>query len=249
MAPRPILKSLPKFQRFSAPLSSSSSFDPLPFPSSRPDILSPHVHFPPTPVLVSTQPTHSSSSYDRSAIAVSPNSCELPERGDRFYSPGHVHYTLRTVSDYFDPLAFRTCSVFGDAPPPPLVPDTGTSSESSSCSESDDSDSYASPVFSSPSDMIPFSPTHTTTTPSFRSLPSTYVREDFAHALSFLPHPRPPSPLLKDTLVKDRSRHRLGPPTQKKFGKKERRGCEMSMLGRSDSSFQEQNLDGCLGGF
>ena len=51
-----------------------------------------HVHFPPTPGMVSatvTVPIHSPTSCDRAPIVVSPNSCALPERGGR------------VVSDYF----------------------------------------------------------------------------------------------------------------------------------------------------
>lgn len=50
----------------------------------------PHgVHFPPSPTLTRTFSAYSPSSYDRSPIVVSPNSCALPERG----CPGRT-YTL-----------------------------------------------------------------------------------------------------------------------------------------------------------
>ena len=76
-APRPILKSL------SSSFVSSETSNPLPF-SSCPTILdSPHVHFPPTPTLTSTEITHSSFMYDRAPIVVTPNICALPERGGR----------------------------------------------------------------------------------------------------------------------------------------------------------------------
>jgi len=77
-APRPILKSLP-----SPSVSSETASNPLPF-SSCPTIFdSPHVHFPPTPTLTSTEITHSSFIYDRAPIVVTPNVCALPERGGR----------------------------------------------------------------------------------------------------------------------------------------------------------------------
>ena len=77
-APRPILKGLP-----SSYVSSESASNPLPF-SSCPNIVdSPHVHFPPTPTLTSTEITHSSFIYDRAPIVVTPNVCALPERGGR----------------------------------------------------------------------------------------------------------------------------------------------------------------------
>jgi len=74
MRPRPILKT-PWHDPFPSPLAA------LPF------LHSPHVHFPPTPTLTDTRPTHSSSAYDRAPIVVSPNTCELPRRGERVYAP------------------------------------------------------------------------------------------------------------------------------------------------------------------
>ncbi len=49
--------------------------------------VSPHVHFPPSACLISTFVVHSANSYDRGAISVSPNPLELPDRGERVYSP------------------------------------------------------------------------------------------------------------------------------------------------------------------
>jgi hypothetical protein len=77
-APRPILKGLPP-----SSVSSETASNPFPF-SSCPNIFdSPHVHFPPTPTLTSTEITHSSFMYDRAPIVVTPNVCALPERGGR----------------------------------------------------------------------------------------------------------------------------------------------------------------------
>ncbi|KAK0185167.1 hypothetical protein F5146DRAFT_1071668 [Armillaria mellea] len=66
--------------------------NPFPFAGSATVVVSPglrslHVHFPPSASLASTFLTHSPNSYDRAAIIVSPNSLELPVRGDRVYSP------------------------------------------------------------------------------------------------------------------------------------------------------------------
>lgn len=44
---------------------------------------SPHVHFPPTPILAQMAMTHSSVSYDRKPIEVQPNELALPARGER----------------------------------------------------------------------------------------------------------------------------------------------------------------------
>ncbi|KAI0778858.1 hypothetical protein BD413DRAFT_445792, partial [Trametes elegans] len=46
-------------------------------------LFSPHVHFPPTPRIADTYPAHSPTTYDRAPIAVSPNICQLPRRGER----------------------------------------------------------------------------------------------------------------------------------------------------------------------
>ncbi|KAE9391772.1 hypothetical protein BT96DRAFT_761072, partial [Gymnopus androsaceus JB14] len=126
MAPKPILKAkLPSF----AHRSSASSNNPLPFASCRPDLLSPHVHFPPTPSMASTQTTHSSSIYDRAPISVSPNSCELPQRGERVYSPSYVQQAPRvTVDGYFDPMSFNACGTASNDAVPPLIPDASSSS-------------------------------------------------------------------------------------------------------------------------
>jgi len=233
MAPRSILKA--ELPSFTHPSSSSSTNTPLPFAWCKPNLLSPHVHFPPTPSMASTQATHSSSTYDRAPIAVTPNSCELPERGGRVYSPGYVQPASQVAADdYFDPLSFKACT--GPVTNvPPLIPDVS----SSSCSESDESDEYSSPSNSSPN--MSFSPNHT----SLYSLPSPFSQEEFAYALSFLPHP--PS-LVKDndhsSLIEDSNRK---PPLMKNKG---RRGSETLRLKRKDSmTFEEQNLAGCLGGF
>lgn len=55
---------------------------------------SPHVQFPPSPNLVATFTTHSSETYDRAPIKVSPNPLALPARGDRIFSPSLQNFTL-----------------------------------------------------------------------------------------------------------------------------------------------------------
>ncbi|KZT73243.1 hypothetical protein DAEQUDRAFT_721827 [Daedalea quercina L-15889] len=79
--PRPILKR----DSYPTPLADDS----LPFTACD-YIVSPRVHFPPTPHMASLRFTHSPNTYDRAPILVSPNSgcLELPKRGERrFYSP------------------------------------------------------------------------------------------------------------------------------------------------------------------
>ncbi|TFK42245.1 hypothetical protein BDQ12DRAFT_572866, partial [Crucibulum laeve] len=146
MAPRPILKAMPEL--CVAPSTSS----PLPFASCPQILHSPHVHFPPTPSLSSTEITHSPFAYDRAPINVSPNACAIPERGGRkCNTPRRVVRRIpheAPKGSYFHPRAFEVCEretpvelprsplsvhdYFNDHPPS-LIPDL-------SSSESDDSD-------------------------------------------------------------------------------------------------------------
>ncbi|KAJ3500990.1 hypothetical protein NMY22_g19076 [Coprinellus aureogranulatus] len=59
-----------------------------------PTLKSPHVQFMASPQLVATFTTHSSDTYDRAPIRVSPNPLELPARGDRYYSPAMENFKL-----------------------------------------------------------------------------------------------------------------------------------------------------------
>ncbi|KAH8825641.1 hypothetical protein DL96DRAFT_119949 [Flagelloscypha sp. PMI_526] len=73
----------------------------LPF-SSTSHLPSPHVHFPPSPLIISsTHATHSPRTYDRAPIQVRTNVCAFPERGERLC---HVEKqrTLAHASGYFD---------------------------------------------------------------------------------------------------------------------------------------------------
>lgn len=82
--PRPILKALSFF-------STEAASNPLPFSSCSTILDSPHVHFPPTPTLTSTEITHSPFTYDRAPIVVAPNLCALPERGGRNIIGGNIN--------------------------------------------------------------------------------------------------------------------------------------------------------------
>lgn len=216
---------------------SQSSSCPYPFEALPPPPLSPHVHFPPTPTIVSsTHTTHSSSIYDRAPIAVSPNSCELPERGGRVYgSPDSMHHAPRKPKgSYFHPCAYEACEpeqVYNLHSPVPievphLIPDT---SSSSSCSESDDSDGYGSPQLASPLPH-PYSRFPSPRNTPFLPIPATHSKKEIDHALSFLPHP--PSP------VKDRPR----------LKRRKTPSSSVQTL-HGQNHFREPSLDGCLGGF
>ncbi|KAI8990644.1 hypothetical protein BD414DRAFT_307508 [Trametes punicea] len=126
----------------------------LPFSNCGP-LFSPHVHFPPTPRIAATYPADSPTTYDRAPIAVSPNVCELPRRGERaVYSPpvdfeserrGRSRSRTRgrggenIKGSYFHPRAYEACkpepsnvssTTFDIPSPPPLVQDLSPSDES-----------------------------------------------------------------------------------------------------------------------
>ena len=128
MALRPILKPLPH----------SYHDSPLPFASSSriPPLDSPHVHFPPTPVMTKISITHSPFSYDRAPIQVSPNVCALPERGER--KVGGVMPMKGGEGGYFHPSAYKSESMLcaSDHPNNPRTPPIHRS-QSSSSSERD----------------------------------------------------------------------------------------------------------------
>ncbi|PPR06265.1 hypothetical protein CVT24_000938 [Panaeolus cyanescens] len=124
-APRPILK-------LSDPDPSYVAASALPFTESR-GFDTPHVHFPPTPIMTSTAITHSPSIYDRAPIVVSQNVCELPERGGRAFIPDLPAKASkrpgckRSNTGYFHPNARGsddTNSFDEDvaSSPPPLLP-------------------------------------------------------------------------------------------------------------------------------
>ncbi|ESK92388.1 hypothetical protein Moror_4565 [Moniliophthora roreri MCA 2997] len=211
-----------------SPSSCSYSFESFPPPS-----LSPHVHFPPTPTIVSsTHMTHSSSIYDRAPIEVSPNSCELPERGGRVCgSPDSIHHAPRKPKgSYFHPHAYEACEreqPFDSPVPielPQLIHDTPSSSSSS---ESDDSDGYGSPNLPSPLPHPRFASRNT----SFPPIPAIHTREETDHALSFLPHP--------PSQVKDRPR----------LNRRKTPSSSIQIIKSRENHFREPSLDGCLGGF
>lgn len=139
--PRPALKHFPDASDYYA----SSASNPLPFAFCSQVLDSPHVHFPPTPTMTSTELTHSPYAYDRAPIDVSLNTCELPERGGRVYdeerrSPprvrdsGYFHPRSRSddVQSRFNDYHTTTSAIYdglpSDASPPPqmsgpLLPD------------------------------------------------------------------------------------------------------------------------------
>jgi hypothetical protein len=226
MPPRPCLKPLLG--------SESSSPEHLPFALYPKVLSSPHVHFPPTPTLTSTHPAYSPLTYDRAPIAVTPNSCALPERGGRMYTSPSESWTLRQAKgSYFHPQAYEACE------PEPYVAPTAPSTLpqlildlSSESDESDgpiitlpDSSSFTSPI------SLHFTHSHGT---RHSPIPHAQSLEQLDNALYFLPHP--PSPV-KD-MHKGRKRRSLSRPRLKE--ETSRRD-----VGGSDAFA----LDGCLGGF
>jgi hypothetical protein len=222
--PRPCLK---------AQLGSES--DPLPFASRPKGLLSPHVHFPPTPALTSTHFADSPRTYDRAPITISPNLCALPERGGRMYSPTSESWNLaQGAGCYFQLKACETGTPdFSGAhiaatSPPLFIPDLSSEFDESS----DESDGQV--TTPDPSPMIPPIPTHFTDHTQLSPIPHARSQETINNALSFLPYP--------PELVKEKRR--------------KRRNQSRSLLGVGAShrikhidAFAEPALDGCLGGF
>lgn len=227
--PRPCLKP--------PPLRYEPEVEALPFAAYPRVLLSPHVHFPPTPTLTSTHATHSPRTYDRAPIAISPNSCALPERGGRMYTPISESWSLpqTTKGSYFHPLAYEACepesSGASTAPlyfPPPLISDLS--------SESDESDG---PVITPPDPTATIPPisihfahhAHESLSP----LPFCPGQDKIDNALSFLPHP--PSPDRKKEAVRRRRSPSSARPRPSRLGS------------YCDVKNDEPSLDGCLGGF
>ncbi|KAK0465977.1 uncharacterized protein EV420DRAFT_1261161 [Desarmillaria tabescens] len=211
--PRPILKPLATARAV------GSSTSSLAFPTQTE---SPHVHFPPTPAISSTYAAHSPNTYDRAPIVVSPNSCELPERGERVYTSTSPN-TVSPKGSYFHPHAYEACQPEPELPPSMLaVPDLSMSASS----ESEDSDGYGSPQI-----VPPPIPPNTTYPP----IPRTCSPEEFNHVLSFLPH-------RKDSMCSLDSETRRARRAKTSEANRSARSA-------TSSAFSEPGLDGCLGGF
>ncbi|KAJ7045155.1 hypothetical protein C8F04DRAFT_1067890 [Mycena alexandri] len=178
--PPSILKASPEPDLFHPPLPESTSSNPLPFTACTSRVFySPHVHFPSTPRLTFIGATHSPGTYDRAPIAVSPNSCAMPERGGRVYGSPEQ----RCVGSYFHPRAFEACELELEQPVPLLHPDLSSETDEWSTEE------CLSPKSASPE---PHVAVRMAGTPYPTPIPSTHTQAEFDHALSFLPHPPVP---------------------------------------------------------
>jgi len=218
--------------------------DPLPF--AQDVAVPPHVHFPPTPTLTSTHTTHSSSVYDRAPINVSPNRCELPERGGRVYTPSPERRCHRVMlprdssrEGYFQPHAFRAAGSSQSSSSssiPPLIPDLA----SSESDETSDVTPGSSPRGTSHIPTIPTIPINVAFDPRPHMLHhNTHSAEEIDNALSFLPHP-PSHPKEKlDKVSKRRS------PSRCQSSGNERHRIKSTF----ESSRPDDDSDGCLGGF
>lgn len=216
MQPRPILsKPPPPEVAFS---------NPLPFAACSSRVLySPHVHFPSTPRLTFTGNTHSPGTYDRAPIAVSPNSCELPERGGRVYRSS----SLPPKDSYFHPRAFEACEAepVSMTPVPPLLPDLS--------SETDEWDECVSPEPTSPEPRVTVRMPEAGTPYYPTPIPSTHSQAEFDHAISFLPYPPAPA----------------RPPAKRR--QSPHPGIRRSRCSSEQSGFRASGTDGdgCLDGF
>jgi len=242
--PRPILK------RDSPPLPLSND---LPFVTCD-HILSPHVHFPPTPWMISTSFTHSPHSYDRAPIAISPNECLLPKRGERKLQSPPAHYDgerrgrsrsrsrsrdsdsdEEDVKDsYFHPRAYEACN-----PEPLHVPVTkrDLSSPPSLAQDISPSDESDNPVATPPD-------------PTVSALITTTIPPSFVHSAKS----RAPHSGLRDRPAGGREDAPLLPRSSLRFaktlfnGQKDRPNLKESGA-RPVVSFSPDRDEGCLGGF
>jgi len=203
--------------------------DPLPFASCPKLLISPHVHFPPTPSLTSTHIADSPRTYDRAPISISPNLCALPERGGRVYTPASEHRNHKQGEGcYFQSRAYEACTV--------EFPDTNISTPLPELSlESDESDSQ--PI--TPLDLNPMIPPiahliyHTQ---NQTRLSRTHSQETIDNALSFLPFP------LKQ--MDENGRKKTSCSSMSRIG------ARVSLRNiKSSDAFEAPALDGCLGGF
>lgn len=238
MSPRSILKqSSHSISRPDAPGALLAAA--LPYPPEPPQ-----VHFPPTPSLAQTYPTHSGAAYDRAPIVVVPNDCALPERG----CPGR---TYATCSRTRTPNATASSSKdrYGvglngsgksvhprvaedmrnrQTAPPPLIPDI-------SSSESDESDGVVSPPpeYSSVSAGVSMQHYYVHSV----SIAST-SQEELNKALAFLPYSPSLPPVCKDSPKTSKDRKRRSTNAMPRYKSE-----------ANARSFAETSLDGCLGGF
>ena len=107
-------------------------------------VLSPHVHFPPTPIMSSTHAAHSPATYDRRPIVSTPTDGVFPESPSSPAEPEHRGRMGREddpiKGSYFHPRAYEACEPEGiedtsSLEPPPLMRD---SPSSSTCYDDDD---------------------------------------------------------------------------------------------------------------
>lgn len=192
----------------------------LPFARYLPDTLTPRVHFPSTPSMItSMHQTHAPHVYDRAPILVSPNVCFLPERDNG---------SEETMESYFDPRTFEICQNVEKnliatedldrlAAPARILP-------SDLLSESDDSD-LGSPQLSPP---IYANLSTSTPAPALRSKPRVDRR---MHAAS------------TSTLSSNASTKTTRPQIRRAARSSHR------VTSSHSASFEEPPLDGCLGGF
>ncbi|KDQ31553.1 hypothetical protein PLEOSDRAFT_156213 [Pleurotus ostreatus PC15] len=217
-------------------------------------LYSPHVHFPPTPRLISsTHLAHSPTTYDRAPIVVQPNSCSLPERGGRMcYTP---HSTRRRSSapkgSYFHPTAYEACeredeshdddddpsAVISALETPELTSDSSTPS-----SDSDYSDGWSSPPEELQSPLVAIASASSSSL-SYLSGPAMSL----IHAQSSMGE-YPTDMRVKLTPPAPRSAMKLEGGRQ--ADKKPRKRAKVAGSLRIGHTFSDDSsLDGCLGGF
>ncbi|KZT27618.1 hypothetical protein NEOLEDRAFT_1130643 [Neolentinus lepideus HHB14362 ss-1] len=264
MSPRPILKRDPP---------STIPSNPLPF-ATCPTLFSPKVHFPPTPTMTSTHPTHSPFTYDRAPIIVSPNACALPERGGReVYSgerqdrsverPRGRSRDRKAVSikgSYFHPRAYEACEaelpaghtgvvdadcdVESMTPLPATIPLPPPLVHDISSSESDESDVTTPPDIHSEA-----SPSLSFASACKSQYPNSHYHPSLNTAFASQAEMNSALAFLPYPPSPVRERTLKLMEDQRKWNPTPSPKQRKPPIKRANSAFAEPPLDGCLGGF
>lgn len=160
-SPRSILKRPSPLPLSPGPFPFSASFSVSMSPG-----MSPHVHFPPSPLMTSSFSVFSPGTYDRSAIKVTPNPLAIPAWGERVFSPTEASFSAAKRS-------------------PAIIPITKLDSPLSVSSGAYDSGEIFTlpPILGTPRSL------------RFVSTPASRLREDLGKALSSYPRsPYPSAP-------------------------------------------------------
>lgn len=223
----------------------SSSSTALPF-SKCATLHTPHVHFPPTPTMVTSTHIVPGCTYDRAPIRVSLNSCALPERNCRIFGEcgndeeGSKQMVSSWKQDYFHPQANQTFEPIPRTTSPVSISD----SLQELCFESDESDDL---IFSRQPELSPSTVISSIAVYSSQSAfsPSKDTSDSKTAAqLTFVP----PTPAAPANVMAGRRRS-TGKSSLNRSCSPAGRTVIRSRRSIILNSICAEDLDGCLGGF